>query len=67
MIVRLLASNSVRHRFGGVSAMTLHRWMNSIEMTFPQPIKIGNRNFWRETDLDAWENSRPIRSKLEAI
>lgn len=39
---------------GGVSAMTLWRWLNDPEKRFPKPIYIGRRRYWREADVIAW-------------
>lgn len=39
---------------GGVSDMTLHRWLKDPEKAFPRPIYIGKRRYWREVDIITW-------------
>jgi predicted DNA-binding transcriptional regulator AlpA len=53
-----LQSSAVRTRYG-VSDMTIWRWLHRGDLGFPVPIRINNRRFWRLTDLEAWEASRP--------
>lgn len=43
---------------GGVSTMSIWRWLNDPEMNFPKPIYIGRRRYWRETDITDWLESR---------
>lgn len=52
---RFLNARQVRDRYAGISEMSLWRWVNSPDVGFPQPIKISNRNFWLEADLDAFD------------
>ena len=47
----LLSSAQVRAELGGVSLMTLHRWINA--GILPTPVKIRNRNYWRRSTVDA--------------
>lgn len=56
---KLISANAVRELCGGVSDMTLWRWLNHPELDFPKPIYISTRRFWREADLVAWIESRP--------
>lgn len=49
--VPLIPARSVRERFGGISNMTLWRWVQ--RGILPPPVKINTRNYWRETDVDA--------------
>jgi len=51
----LVTSTSVRVRYGGVTAMTIHRWLRNESLGFPQPIYINRRRYWREADLDAFD------------
>lgn len=39
---------------GGVSDMTLWRWLNDPALNFPKPIYIARRRYWREIDLIEW-------------
>ncbi|QFT62070.1 AlpA family transcriptional regulator [Roseivivax sp. THAF30] len=50
----------VRELCGGVSEMTLHRWLNDPAMDFPRPIYLGQRRYWREADVIAWLDSREV-------
>lgn len=45
---------------GGVSDMSLWRWLNNPELNFPKPIKIGARRYWREADIVAWLDGREV-------
>jgi hypothetical protein len=53
-----LSAAQVRRRYGGVSAMTLHRWLQSSKLEFCKPIFIGNRRYWRLSDLEKFERRR---------
>lgn len=48
---RLLPARSVRERFGGISSMTLWRWVQ--KGILPEPTQINSRNYWREADVEA--------------
>lgn len=43
---------------GGVSSMSLHRWLNDPNMDFPKPIYIARRRYWREADVIEWLEAR---------
>ena len=45
----------VRQRYGGISDMTLYRWLRDDKLSFPQPIYIQTRRYWRQDALEAWE------------
>lgn len=47
----LINSREVRRMFGGVSEMTLWRWLKSESVRFPAPIQISSKNYWRLGDL----------------
>lgn len=51
---RRITSAVVRELCGGVSDMTLWRWLNDPELHFPKPIYIARRRYWREADVIAW-------------
>jgi predicted DNA-binding transcriptional regulator AlpA len=53
---KLLPADQVRARYGNISVMTLHRWMAG-KPGFPQPVKIGARNFWRIEDLERFDST----------
>ena len=49
----LLDSTRVRLYFGGISEMSLHRWL--AKRGFPQPdLRVGQRRFWRTSTVEAW-------------
>jgi len=59
---KLISAATVRDLCGGVSDMTLWRWLNDRDMNFPEPVYIQKRRYWRETELDAWiEAQEPDR------
>src|SRR5436190_2085924 len=61
---RFLNALQVRARYGKISEMTLWRWVNERGIGFPQPTKLANgRNFWRLSQLRAWERSREAALK----
>lgn len=49
-----IPSSTVRELCGGVSDMSLWRWMNDPEKKFPRPIYINRRRYWREVEIIAW-------------
>lgn len=55
---RRIPAHDVRHLCGGVSDMTLWRWLKSNDLDFPQPTYIGKRRYWRESDVIAWLDAR---------
>ncbi|KQS71463.1 hypothetical protein ASG32_28890 [Methylobacterium sp. Leaf361] len=38
-----------------VSDMTIFRWLKDAGLSFPQPIRINGRRYWRLADLQAFE------------
>ena len=56
---RLIQASVVRDLCGGVSDMSLWRWLHNPAMNFPQPRYIAQRRYWRETDVLDWLNTRP--------
>jgi predicted DNA-binding transcriptional regulator AlpA len=54
-----LQARQVRHRYGSIADMTLWRWLQDTDLKFPRPIRIGQRRYWRLSDLIAWE-ARPM-------
>lgn len=47
----------VQDRYGRTK-MTIRRWGQDVELDFPKPIKINNRNYWDEAELDRWDATR---------
>lgn len=59
----LLTAKQVRQRYGGISDMSLWRWLRAPELKFPKPLLINGRRYWRLVDLGRWEDQH---SKSEA-
>ena len=53
----LLPARRAWERFG-VTPRTLDRWLQDERMSFPKPVVINSRRYWRESELAAWEQSR---------
>jgi len=59
---KLISAATVRDLCGGVSDMSIWRWLNDPDMSFPKPIYIQKRRYWREAELGAWiEAQEPDR------
>jgi len=59
---KLISAATVRDLCGGVSDMTLWRWLNDRDMNFPELVYIQKRRYWREAELGAWiEAQEPPR------
>lgn len=53
----LIPAPSVREMVGGITEVTLWRWLNQPEyaaLNFPKPVKIATRNYWRVGDIESW-------------
>lgn len=55
---KLISANTVRELCGGISDMSLWRWLNHPELGFPKPIYISTRRYWREADIAEWIENR---------
>jgi predicted DNA-binding transcriptional regulator AlpA len=51
---RLLTAKEVRQRFGGISDMSLWRWLDSETLNFPKPIYVMRRRFWEADAIEAF-------------
>lgn len=54
MTQKRITAATVRELCGGVSDMSLWRWLNDPAMCFPQPIYIARRRYWKEADVLDW-------------
>lgn len=54
MTPNLITAPQAREKLGGVSDMSLWRWLNNPEMNFPKPIYIGTRRYFRESEIADW-------------
>jgi predicted DNA-binding transcriptional regulator AlpA len=51
----LLTAHQVCARIGGISMMTLWRWLGSDTVQFPQPtMRINNRRYWSAGAVRRW-------------
>jgi predicted DNA-binding transcriptional regulator AlpA len=57
---RRIPTGAVCDLCGGISHMTLWRWMNDPQKEFPRPIYVGRRRYWREADVIAWLEAREV-------
>jgi predicted DNA-binding transcriptional regulator AlpA len=58
----LMSVQQVRHFFGGVSKMSLYRWARNREFGFPQPFKVGQKNYWIRREILAFRDAQRARS-----
>jgi hypothetical protein len=56
----LVRTADVRKRYGGVSHMWVERRLSD-DASFPKPLYIAKRRFWRLGDLVAWERGLAAR------
>ena len=54
---KFLTAKQVRARYGGISDMSLWRWLQD-DSNFPKPMRVNGRRFWAVADLEAWEALR---------
>lgn len=50
----LVSGPKVQDRYG-ISHVTLWRWEKTGHQGFPKSFKIGRLNYWKLSDLEAWE------------
>ncbi|WP_068111267.1 helix-turn-helix transcriptional regulator [Tropicimonas marinistellae] len=53
-----IPAHTVRELCGGISDMSLWRWLNDPALNFPKPIYIARRRYWREVEIIDWLESR---------
>lgn len=58
MDCKLIPSATVREICGGISDMSLWRWLKDPDLGFPRPVVISRRRYWREADVSAWIGQR---------
>lgn len=62
---KFLPARAVWERYG-VTSMSLHRWLADPRSEFPAPVYFGRFRYWRLSDLQGWERSRPQRQRTAA-
>lgn len=60
---RRIPVSDVRRLCGDVSEMTIHRWLNRADLSFPKPAYIGRRRYWKEADVIAWLDAQTCISQ----
>ena len=60
----LLNSAQARAKVGGVTDMTLWRWMRDDRVKFPIPIKLNRINYWRQGDVRRWLAERQAQKAV---
>ena len=43
------------------SHVTIWRWVRDPDLTFPAPMQINRLNYWRLSDLEAWEAAQAMQ------
>lgn len=51
----LLTAREVRETLGGVTDMSLWRWLNDDRLDFPKPVVIRRRRYWRQSEIAAFQ------------
>ncbi|WP_417264553.1 helix-turn-helix transcriptional regulator [Celeribacter sp.] len=59
---KLMSAKEVRAIFGGISDMSLWRWLQDEQMGFPAPIYIAKRRFFREVEIMAFIEKQAAQS-----
>jgi hypothetical protein len=62
----LVPSRKVLERYL-ISDRTLDRWTANPALSFPQPIFINKRRYWRISELAEWERSRAKGGAAEVV
>jgi len=60
-----LPAAQVRQRYGGISDMTLWRWLNDPALDFPKPLRIKRRRYWKPCRLDAFDHAQAQKVREE--
>jgi predicted DNA-binding transcriptional regulator AlpA len=60
-----LTAKQVQARYGGISEMSLWRWVRDCMNGFPPPVYFGRKRFWLLRELEAWERGN-ARQKAAA-
>lgn len=49
-----LTAAQVRAYFGGISQMSLWRWLNDEKLEFPKPLIVNKRRLFPVAEIEAW-------------
>lgn len=62
MRTSLIPAKKVREELGGISDMTLYRWLNDPTLDFPKPIYIKTRRYFDAMQLAEFKEKRALAS-----
>ena len=54
-----ITSKDLRGLLGGISDMSLWRFIHDKKLGFPKPIYINRRRFWSQEEIKQWLEQRP--------
>jgi len=54
-----ITSKQLRELLGGISDMSLWRFLNSSYLDFPKPTYINKRRFWSAAEVEEWFSNQP--------
>ncbi|MCF8512686.1 MAG: transcriptional regulator [Rhodobacteraceae bacterium] len=57
-----ITAHQLREVLGGISDMTLWRWINDPAKRFPQPIKIGACRLWKADEVTAYLENQALKA-----
>ena len=60
-----IAARELRNLCGGVSDMTIWRYLHDPYLNFPKPIYIKKRRYWQETEVISWLESQKQSSSRQ--
>ena len=61
---KFLTAKQVRARFGGISNMSLWRWIDDKTLGFPRPLIICRRRYFRLDQIEAFEQRAATTSSV---
>lgn len=56
---RKITSKQLRELLGGISDMSLWRFLHSSYLDFPKPTYINKRRFWSAAEVEEWFQNQP--------
>ncbi|MFO1520461.1 MAG: transcriptional regulator [Kiritimatiellia bacterium] len=64
MSERQIRAAETCHICGGISEMTLWRWLKRSD--FPRPTYVGRYRYWRERDVEDWWDAQHQQAEVPA-
>lgn len=53
-MTKLITATAAREMLGGISDMSLWRWLHDPSLGFPQPVYIAGRRYFRASEIEDW-------------